>query len=205
MTQRLALLNEKPEDRSVHCPEKARKSNKPSRLFEAEPKPNMSKHAARGRPFEAYLEMIFAAYAAQGRAQIEKVAPPTAMVGGPGRWRPVHLLNPFLDYTGTWTERGGRSLHLEAKSTEKHLLPVGVEGGVTAEQMAALERWQKAGAVAAVLWSHNGEVRIATHDLLALQRAEGRGSIRFADAFPVLAGVGMTTDDILATIAALDL
>ena len=76
----------------------------------------------RGKEFEDILARICDCYRQSGRAKIHKVDPPSKMVGrGPGA-RIIYGVNPFLDFIGTWSERGNRSLMMEAKSTSNHRL-----------------------------------------------------------------------------------
>lgn len=105
-----------------------------------------------GKSFETRLQTTFDAYRNLRVMDVRKVEPPCKIVGT-GRFRKVIFLeNPFLDFTGVWTERSGRSLHFEAKSTAGNSLSVGKTGGVTARQMDALRDWTNAGAIAGVLW-----------------------------------------------------
>lgn len=147
-----------------------------------------------GKDFEAALRQQFAVYAVRKLARVEKCDPPSAMrCVGPGRFKPVLLPNPFLDFVGTWTARGGRMLAIEAKSTRDPRLPCPADNGIKAQQIAAMNEWKAAGAFVAVLWEYRTEdsadIRIVTLDTIAQTVAKGRASIAWADAIPVPTGL----------------
>lgn len=160
-----------------------------------------------GTAFERELELLFEAYTKQGRAKVHKVDPPTKtfnVKGKPGMRRTVNLANPFLDFTGAWTEQGGRALLIEAKHTEKPRLPLGGDEGLTAEQWANAMDWHRAGAMVLILWRHAGEVRVTTPALaMAAAREYDRKSIRWADAHRLPAGYGFIRYDPLRWAEAL--
>lgn len=150
-----------------------------------------------GTDFETVLEAVFQGYKNQGIAYVEKVDPPVG-VGAKGR---VFLKkNPWLDYSGTWTEIGGRHLILEAKSTEDPTLELG-EGGITPRQIEALGKWHRAGAACAVIWHHRGTVKVITAtSLLAVVEAGGK-SIKWQHLPPTPHGQGWIIWDVLAILA----
>lgn len=160
-----------------------------------------------GTDFESHVEIVCDAYRAQGLADIEKVAPPVKVFGRDSRGmaRVALLPNPYLDFIGTWTERDGRAIHLEVKTTSAPRLPVGNNDGVDAEQLASLRRWHTAGAVVGVLWQHGPEVRFVslvqiTHAL----EVDQRKSVRWIDAYPCPPGDdGLISFDFLAMLRVL--
>ena len=162
----------------------------------------MSKAKNNGTAFESHIKLAAEGYAAQGRATLEKADPPTAIrYKGPGKPFVQQLENPFLDFLGVWTERGGRALFIEAKSTEEHRLPICRDNGLTSKQVAALQRWHDAGAVVGVVWHHRGEWRLVTLSLIEMVRAEGSASLRWADAMTLPRGTGLIQYDFLTALA----
>lgn len=158
-----------------------------------------------GTDFETHVALVCDAYRAQRRADITKVEPPTkTLFIGPGRTKTIHLENPYLDFVGAWTERGGRAVHIEAKTTQAPRLPVGNDAGVSAEQLTNLKRWHAAGAAVGVLWEHDGQVRFVT--ITAIEHArtvEDRASVKWANAYPIPPGDGFVSFDFLAILSVL--
>lgn len=159
-----------------------------------------------GSDFENHVEIVCDAYRIQRLADIEKVAPPVKVFGmdRQGMARVALLENPYLDFIGTWTERDGRAIHLEVKTTAEPRLPVGNKAGVDAEQLANLRRWYDAGAAVGVLWLHGEEVRFVT--LTAIQHAmevDSRKSVPWQDAYPCPPGDGLISFDFLAMLRVL--
>lgn len=105
-----------------------------------------------GKPFETCLAHVFDAYRACGVMDVRKVEPPIKILQRGSVKAVIFLDNPFLDYIGSWRERGGRMIALEAKSTATNHLAVGKTGGVTARQWQALTDWSSAGAAAGIIW-----------------------------------------------------
>lgn len=91
-------------------------------------------------------------YRREGRANLKKVDPPTKVVNFGGKPKVIFQENPFLDLVGAWTERAGRAIFLEVKSTTKRRLPIARPNGVTVKQLEALRDWNASGAVTGVLW-----------------------------------------------------
>ena len=117
-----------------------------------------SPHSNRGMPFEELVERVCTSYERRGIMRLRKVDPPTFMING--QW--VRKTSPFLDYVGTWTERGGRAIFLECKSTRGGKLPMFSKGGLTDEQYKALQAWHQAGAVSCLLWLDRSMVALVT-------------------------------------------
>lgn len=139
-----------------------------------------------GKAFENWVDSWCRIYEKAGRATIRKVDPPTRIVGGR---RIIFLPNPFLDYIGSWTERGGRTIVLEAKANVKRSkrLPVNVEkgAGVRVKQWTWLQNWERAGAAAGVLWWNAGDLRLVTPEQIRKALSSGQKSVDVEKTFPV--------------------
>jgi len=162
---------------------------------------NARKSNDAGKAFQTRLELTIMGYRAAGRADLEKIDPPLKVYGTGARRNVVFLSNPWLDYAGVWSEMGGRSLHLEAKSTEGERLGLG-GGGVSDNQIAAMRRWTRAGAIAAVVWHHRDAMKIIpARELLDAFDAGARG-LQWRHMPAVPRGTGLIEFDILAELAA---
>lgn len=167
--------------------------------------------AGSGGTFEQAIAATCADYERQGIATLEKVDPPTRAFNMGGHVRVKFLENPFLDFTGAWTERGGRALHVECKSIKARRLPIGCEksqagnktAGISAEQMASAARWEAAGAVVCYLWQRGGSVRMLTPALVRATLATGSKSVPWFRAYRVPQGEGFALIDFLALLRAL--
>lgn len=105
---------------------------------------------SRGKQFEKDIVERCKRYESQRTLVLRKCDPPTRIVG-PGRI--IFLPNPFLDFLGSWVERDGKSVFLEAKETNNAKLGLGAStNGVTADQLRNLRIWHQANAIAAVIW-----------------------------------------------------
>lgn len=142
-----------------------------------------------GRGFEGMIEASAKKYVERGVMRVKKVEPPVRIIGRRPFTKVIFLDNPFLDFTGVWTERGGRSVFFETKSTSKDRLPIG-KGGLTEKQVSALELWQSFGAVSFLLWEFNRAVRfIRVSDIQ--ETLKHRKSLVFGESGEeVLPGVG---------------
>lgn len=159
-----------------------------------------SKTENKGRWLQDGLASIAAAYAGKGVLKMEKADPPLRVIGGVKGFRGatvIPLPNPFLDFVGTWTERGGRMLCLEAKSTHDHSLPLFRDGGITLTQWENLGLWRKAGAAVAVIWGHTptAQVRFLSFEMMEARQRAGQKSIRWEHAEFIGAGYGFVTAD----------
>lgn len=137
-----------------------------------------------GDEAESLILGICDAYRNAGRANLKKVDPPSRVVKGPGGPRIVYLANPFLDLVGAWTERGGRSVFLEVKSTSGHRLRIARDGGLTEKQIEALQEWRAAGAVTGVLWVHDGGLKVISLETIEHVVENRDASIAWAN-FPL--------------------
>lgn len=145
-----------------------------------------SKARAAGNAFETLLEMIHDAYKEAGRAHIEKVDPPTKVVG---KGKVIYLANPFLDYVGSWKHRNGRMIVMEAKSTQKHRLQLGNEkGGLTANQIKAMGQWHYSGALTGLLWWHDNQIKVISFETINHALMTGAKSLRWGDYPPCRRG-----------------
>lgn len=150
-----------------------------------------------GKDFEKLLEAVFQGYENQGIARIRKVDPPVGIARG----KMFLKKNPWLDYAGTWTELGGRSLHLEAKSTEEPRLELG-EGGLTTRQIECLTDWHRYGAAIGVVWHHRGDVKVITAATLLSAVQMGLKSLKWQHLPGTPKGTGWIIWDVLAAVAA---
>lgn len=154
-----------------------------------------------GRQFETALEKTIIHYTGKGILRLKKVAPPTRTFGG-GKKTPrqiMHLKNPFLDFVGCWTRRGGRAIMMEAKSTKVDKLCFG-SNGITQSQLDAMHHWTFAGAVTFVLWQYGDSCTLFTiNDIDGISRE--RKHLRMSDGYPVKQGMGMILYDFEAAMA----
>ena len=155
-----------------------------------------------GRGFQDELKLTAEGYRRAGIAKLEKVDPPTRMVGGGEFRKVIFLANPFLDYVGVWTAHHGRALFIEAKSVEVGRLKINTSGGVSTTQWAAMMGWRRAGAACAVLWRRKGEVRLWTPEMLLEAEATGDKSVVFETGLLVRQGKGTLIWDFLSVLEA---
>lgn len=132
-----------------------------------------------GKEFERRLCDSLAYYQAHGFMRVKKVEQPIRMFGR----RVIHLKNPFLDFIGCWTERYGKMISFEAKSTSVPKLQTH-SGGLTEAQMDNLRLWGKAMAVSFLLWEHKGEVRFWTVGMIGEQTWDKK-HLKFEDGIVV--------------------
>lgn len=154
-----------------------------------------------GKPWEEMIQTSADVYERQGFLRLSKVDPPTKMVG-PGRV--IWLKNPFLDFVGSWTERQGRALMLEAKSTKDPTLKLRQkDNGVTEDQLWAIDRWHRSGAVTGVLWHVRDKAMYYLSPMaLASALIEGRRNVGVDDGVRFTQGVGMVLADFLPALDA---
>lgn len=147
-----------------------------------------------GKWLETLVEQMGAQYNRTGRARWVKVDPPTRNLGK----RVINLPNPFLDFIGSWTERDGRHIQLECKSTKERRLSINRHGGVTEKQFEALNSWEKSGAAVGIIWGFENKIRFVTMALAHAVLSEGKASIRWEMAYKIPPGEGiLTPGDIL--------
>lgn len=144
-----------------------------------------------GKPFEQQVANIATIYEHGGVLALEKMDPPT-FIDGQGQIG--YKRNPFVDFIGTWTERGGRSIFLEAKSTDVERLAFGT-GGITQRQIDALFRWAANGAAVGVLWDCRGNVRFISRARLEKAIKLGMKSFSIEETTPVRQGIGFVLYD----------
>jgi penicillin-binding protein-related factor A (putative recombinase) len=142
-----------------------------------------------GLAFQEAIYRTAAEYQHDGVLRLRKVDPPTRVVGGGANRRIIFQPNPFLDFVGCWTERRGRAVFIEAKSTSEPKLPFDSSSGVTTSQLDSLRHWHNAGAVAFVLWEHAGKTRMLTAPYVAQYRDAARAGdgfkhVKWEDAGP---------------------
>lgn len=139
-----------------------------------------------GKRFEGLVKDVAADYFRKKILRLEKVEPPTRIVG-PNRI--IFLENPFADFMGTWEERGGRAMFIEAKSTKDERLPIG-NGKLSDDQIDWLIRWHTCGAAVGVIWESAFRVGFLPIGTIEAIRKSGRRHIKFEEADPVPQGMG---------------
>lgn len=122
---------------------------------EPEPEPETRQRTnawSDGREWEETISATALEYERNGVLRMRKVSPPSRVVGGKGDRKVIFMTNDFLDFVGSWMQRGGRALFLEAKQTHEDRLPLARPGGLTEQQVRALRDWTLASAATGVLW-----------------------------------------------------
>lgn len=153
-----------------------------------------------GKWLQDEIDAIAKDYQRRGILTLKKVDPPTRVIPGP-RPKVIMLENPFLDFIGTWTERQGRCLVLEAKSTEEPKLTICNSGGLSERQWNALHAWETAGAVTGVLWGYReAEIRFVPMAALRAQWRSEAKHIKWENATPIPRGTGFCTWDFAAVL-----
>jgi len=153
-----------------------------------------------GKPFETEITKTCAEYQSQGRLRMKKADPPVRVIGGGPYKRIIQLANPFLDLVGCWTERDGRAVFIECKSTQEPKLSL--FGNITENQYEAMHHWHHAGAVVFVLWQWNEEVVLLTagtvqRHVTLMQAGAGPHHIKFEAGTHVPRGMGFVIYDFL--------
>ncbi len=160
-----------------------------------------------GKGFEKDIADMADIYATQGKARLAKVDPPSITFVPKGTSRAVTQLleNPWLDFAGSWTERAGRHILIEAKETTEPKIKLREKkgGGVSAEQIDAGLDWQAAGAMVLFLWKCDGVVRFMTPNQLLRAVQDGKRSLHAHECHRVPEGPGLLFYDFLAIARAL--
>jgi penicillin-binding protein-related factor A (putative recombinase) len=153
-----------------------------------------------GRPLEKEIETICMQYQSKGLLRMKKVEPPCRIVGR----RVIFLANPFLDFIGAWTERNGRLVVFEVKSTRDATLQIGSRG-LSDKQVDALRLWHAAGAVTFVLirWEILGRVDLIPWRWIKTI-LDDRSHIRQEDCVKLNPGIGYVTWDFLGAMRELE-
>lgn len=112
-----------------------------------------------GKEFEKQILDVLVQYQSSGVMRLKKVDPPVRVVGSGAFRRILFLSNPWLDWVGCWTQRGGRAVLIEAKSTADPKLPFLTSGGLTQTQFDTLRNWHNCGAATGILWQFDGQVK----------------------------------------------
>lgn len=140
------------------------------------------------------------AYFNQKILRLTKVEPPIKVA----RNHPqgfIWLANPYPDWTGAWTERGGRSLMIETKSTMEPQLHIGASTNLSVKQICALGQWHAAGAAVGVVWCYSGHgsvfLPIKLIDEICMS---GRKHIKFAEGDKIEQGKGFVLVDFVANL-----
>lgn len=161
-----------------------------------------------GKDFEKEIEQTAGVYNSRRIARLQKVDPPVAVIwipdpANPGkkRQRVIFKRNPWLDFAGVWSARGGRALLVECKSTSNHRLGLR-EGQLGPEQVSAIKNWRLAGAASCVVWRFNERCVLFTPEMILQAEARGDKSLVFEAGLPVARGEGTLRWDFLATLEA---
>lgn len=154
-----------------------------------------------GRGLESTFESTCEAYFQSRVLRLTKVEPPVRVVGWGANRQIIFLKNPFPDWTGVWTERGGRSLMIETKSTCEAKLPMAEKGMLSINQIEWLKRWHYAGAAVGIVWEYrnHGTVFVPIGTAWAIWES-GRRHIKFEEGDPVLQGQGFVLLDFVANL-----
>lgn len=159
-----------------------------------------------GGAFEEMFLRTCECYHAQQVLRLSKVEPPTKVIKDSnnerlrGR-RVIFLENPFPDFLGVWTERNGRALMIETKSSMEPVLRIGEGCNLTLKQAEWLCRWHVAGAAVGVVWcySGHGSVFLPVKQISEAMEA-GRRSIKFEEGDVIEQGKGFVLVDFAANL-----
>jgi len=153
-----------------------------------------------GDAHEAEVALICEGYLKQGRAKIHKVDPPIRIVRQGPRVMGIPLESPFVDWLGCWTENGKRLIHVESRSTKEPRLRIRRDEGRKEKQYDDLVRWHRAGAVVAVLWGHQGKMKLISLPTIAAAIAAGDVSLKWRNHRLCSRGQGLVTWDWLTEL-----
>ena len=139
-----------------------------------------------GRWLEELIQASADRYAAANVLTLRKNEPPCRIIGGGSARKVIFLDNPWLDFSGNWTERHARHLLIECKSTDGETLRIQQESGLTVRQCKALRDWIDRGSAAMVIWGHTPTRTIRAVPAGAVFRAiaDGRKHLKPADGVP---------------------
>lgn len=171
------------------------------------PQPLRTNRSNTGKVFEKEIETTAAGYHNRRIAVLRKVDPPVRLIyyfdktTQTKKTRTIFMANPFLDFVGIWSARGGRMLLVEAKSTATHRLPLNRDGGLTKEQVATIKTWRIAGAAVCVVWQWAGKVCLWTPEMLRAAEDQGDKSLEFEAGLSVERGEGNVVWDFLPVLA----
>lgn len=118
--------------------------------------------ANKGRWLEEVILGTAAQYEREGVMRLRKVDPPLVLLRG--QW--ILKASPFLDFVGSWTERMGRAIFIEAKSTKEPVLQVMGQGGLKLTQYASLLYWHNAASAAALVWAVGEKAVLVPVDMI---------------------------------------
>lgn len=151
-----------------------------------------------GRRFEDLFRGVADQYHHLRLLRLEKCDPPTKVMGKRPFVNIIYQENPFADWVGSWTERGGRSLIIETKSTQEDKLQLGSK--LSDKQIEWLQRWHSAGAVTGVVWEADFKVGFLPLGRIMDVVKSGRRHIKFAEADPVPQGKGFIMFDFIQNL-----
>lgn len=159
-----------------------------------------------GRGFESMFERTCDAYRSANRLRLQKVEPPVRVIGWGENRKVIFLENPFPDYIGAWTERGGQTLCIEVKSTsgeEGHNLKiVKGSGGLRDTQIDWLIRWHRSGAAVGIVWEYVGHGwAFLPVGLVDSIRQNGRRHVKFKECEKIAQGPGFMIVDFITNLS----
>jgi penicillin-binding protein-related factor A (putative recombinase) len=154
-----------------------------------------------GRLFETMIERTADAYFNARILRLCKVEPPVRVIGWGQNRKVIFLENPFPDWTGAWTERAGRSLMIETKSTSDPRLPMAASGNLSENQVEWLKRWHYAGAAVGIIWEwkNNGAAFIPIGQAVDIWKS-GRRHIKWEECDPIRQGTGFVLIDFVENL-----
>ena len=153
-----------------------------------------------GEAHEAEIELICGQYRKQKRAKIHKVDPPIRIVRRGKQAIGIPQPSPFVDWLGCWTERGGRLIHIESKSTREPRLPLLTKEGLKGSQYDNLIAWHRAGAIVGVLWGHAGGMKLISLPTIAHAIESEQKSLKWRHHRSCRRGTGLVTWDFLTDL-----
>lgn len=163
-------------------------ASEPVRLsFQAEKKND-------GKWLEQLIQVSADRYEAAGVLTLKKNEPPCRIIGSGSSRKVIFLDNPWLDFSGNWTERAARHLLVEVKSNDDKTLRIQQDNGLTTRQCKALRNWIDRGSAAMVLWGHTPSRIIRAVPAQAVFQAinHGRKHLKQDDGVPCgVMGVGL--------------
>ena len=174
---------------------------RPKGLPDPDPEPDPEPPKARtnasndGRPFEDEIKCTAKEYERRKVLTLEKTVPGARIIGGGSDRKVIFMRSRHVDFEGAFTERGGRFIALECKSTAENRLPLGRPGGLTENQVRSLRDWTLAGGVTGLIWKcPAGVLFLPYRDIQALVLKQKKSLVP-EDGKPVKAGDGFLVWD----------
>lgn len=147
-----------------------------------------------GKGLEGRILWAAQTYLFRGQLTLDKVDAPTKVVGKRGALRVIMLESQWVDFAGAWTERGGRMVIIEAKSTASDSVACGKDGGITKRQWEALQYWHAAGAAVGVIIETPGPLYWWWTVPMITESQKQKRMIKAAEGQPVISADGVLVD-----------